>query len=82
MSNDLLKPKIDLRQQPTVACESCGHTYFREVVILKKVSKLLTGSSEDTLVPFPTYKCDSCGYVNDDFKLFDNNDEESKIESV
>ena len=82
MDNDLLKPKIDLRQQPTVACEECGHTYFREVVILKKVSKLLTGSSEDTLVPFPTYRCDSCRFVNEDFRLFENDDEGSQIESV
>ena len=83
MSNDLLKPRIDLRQQPTVKCEDCGHEYFREVVILKKVSKILTGASEDTLVPFPTYMCDKCGYVNDDFKLFGNSDnEESKIETI
>jgi hypothetical protein len=68
---DLLRPKIDLRQQPTVLCESCGGHYFKEVVILKKVSKLVTGSSEDTLVPFPTYMCNGCGHVNEEFKLFD-----------
>ena len=44
---------------------------FKEVIILKKVSKLVTGSSEDTLVPFPTYMCDGCGHVNEEFKLFD-----------
>jgi uncharacterized Zn finger protein len=83
MSNDLLKPRIDLRQQPTVVCERCGNTFFKEVVILKKVSKILTGASEDTLVPFPTYKCDECGHVNEDFKLFDDSEEsESKIETI
>ena len=75
--SDLLKPKIDLREQPTVVCENCSHEYFKEVVILKKVSRLLTGSSEDTLVPFPTYMCNSCGHVNKDFRLFDK---ENKIE--
>ena len=24
-------PKIDLKQQPTVVCESCGSMYFKEV---------------------------------------------------
>jgi hypothetical protein len=68
---ELIRPKIDLRQQPTVLCENCGGHYFKEVVILKKVSKLITGSPEDTLVPFPTYMCNGCGNVNEEFKLFD-----------
>jgi hypothetical protein len=36
------------------------------------VSKLLTGSAEDTIVPFPIYKCDSCGHVNKGFNPFDD----------
>jgi len=64
------KPKIDLKQQPTVACENCESKYFKEVVLIKKVSKILTGSGEDTMVPFPTYMCHSCGHVNKDFELF------------
>jgi uncharacterized Zn finger protein len=65
-------PKIDLKEQPTVVCENpdCGSKFFKEVVLIKKVSKLMTGSSEDTLVPFPTYMCNSCGHVNKDFELF------------
>jgi uncharacterized Zn finger protein len=70
--DDLLKPKIDLKEQETVKCEICDGIFFKEVVIIKKVPKLLTGSSNDTLVPFPTYRCDDCGYVNNDFRLFDN----------
>ena len=69
--DDLLKPKIDLKKQPTVECSECNCIYFNEVVMIKKVKKLLTGSSEDTIVPFPTYRCDDCGHVNEDFKLFD-----------
>jgi len=71
---DLL-PKIDLKTQPTEKCESCGHEYFKEVVLIKRVSKLYTGSSEDTLVPFPTYMCEQCGFVNKDFALFDKGTE-------
>jgi len=69
--DDILKPKIDLKQQETVVCEKCGNKFFKEVTLIKKVPKILTGSSEDTLVPFPTYMCESCGYVNEDFQLFD-----------
>ena len=42
------------------------------MMILKKVSKLLTGNSDDTLVPFPTYMCENCMHVNDEFQLFED----------
>jgi len=69
--DDSLKPKINLKEQPTEKCEICDSKYFREVVMLKRVSKLLTGSQEDTIVPFPTYMCNTCHHVNKEFELFD-----------
>ena len=68
--DEIIKPKINLKDQPTVECEKCDSRFFKEVVLIKKVSKLLTGSSEDTIIPFPTYRCDDCGHVNKDFELF------------
>lgn len=73
-----LQPKIDLRDAETLSCDDCGNIYFKEAILLKKVSKLLTGSSEDTLVPFPVYKCDTCGHVNEGFNPFDNQKPEIK----
>lgn len=69
--DEIIRPKIDLKQQETIECEKCKSKYFKEIVLIKKVPKLLTGSSEDTLVPFPTYMCESCGHVNKEFELFD-----------
>ncbi len=63
--------KVDLREQPSVKCEKCESLFFEEVTMIKKVSKLLTGSSEDTIVPFPTYRCDDCNHVNEEFKIFE-----------
>ena len=68
--DDILKPKIDLKKQPTVECEECESKYFKEVILIKKVSKLMTGSADDTIVPFPTYMCNECGHVNVEFELF------------
>jgi DNA-directed RNA polymerase subunit RPC12/RpoP len=62
--------KIDLKEQPTIVCEKCESLFFEEVTMIKKVSRLFTGSSQDTIVPFPTYRCADCGHVNDEFKLF------------
>jgi predicted nucleic acid-binding Zn ribbon protein len=74
LSSGLQKPQIDLKQQPSLKCEECGSFRFKEIVLIKKVSKLLTGSSEDTIVPFPTYVCDECGHMNEEFKLFNDVD--------
>jgi hypothetical protein len=68
--DDIIRPKIDLKQQQTVECEKCKSKFFKEVTMIKKVPKLLTGSGEDTLVPFPTYMCVECNHVNIDFELF------------
>ena len=70
MSDDIIQPRINLKKQPTIVCGDCGGMYFKEVTMLKKVPKLLTGSHEDTIVPFPTYMCNECGHVNKDFELF------------
>ena len=77
--DNLTKPKINLKEQPTVVCESCGNIYFKEVTLIKKVSKIMTGSSDDTLVPFPTYMCEKCGHVNDDFRLFDEDNKTNLV---
>jgi len=69
--DEIIKPKINLKEQETIQCTECGSKYFKEVTLLKKVSKLLTGSHEDTIVPFPTYMCNNCGFVNEEFELFD-----------
>ena len=53
----------------------CDSSYFREVIYIKKVSKLLTGSAEDTTVPFPIYKCDECCHINKGFNPFEEAEE-------
>ena len=73
-----IRPKVNLRDSETIKCEKCESVYFREVIYIKKVSSLFTGSSEDTIVPFPIYKCDSCGHVNKGFNPFDE-EEQPKI---
>ena len=78
MSEIIGQPQISLKEQPTIVCESCGSEYFKEVTMLKKVSRLLTGSPNDTIVPFPTYMCNSCGHVNTELRIFD--EETPKIE--
>jgi predicted nucleic-acid-binding Zn-ribbon protein len=65
-----MEKNINLKEMPTVTCESCGFDQFKEITYIKRVPKELTGADRDTDVPFPTYACIKCGHVNDDFNPF------------
>ena len=77
---EINQPRIDLKKQPTMSCEECKSEIFQEIVLIKKVPKLLTGSLEDTIVPFPSYRCADCGHVNEDFRLFDENNKTNLVQ--
>jgi uncharacterized Zn finger protein len=61
------QPGVDIRQTTGIKCESCENETFQEVVYIRKASKLLTGSPQDTIIPIPTFQCSKCGHINKDF---------------
>ena len=62
-------PKLNVSLDKTVAmtCDECGHEVFQEGMMLRKVSKFLTGNTQDGLVPIPVFSCQKCGNVNEEF---------------
>lgn len=66
------KIQVNVMDAPNVKCEQCENIFFEKVTIIKKISKLLTGSPEDQLVPMETYVCKSCGHMNEDFDIVGN----------
>lgn len=73
---NLVKPRINIKEAETIKCENCQGIYFREVTYLKRVSYLQTGETQDTVVPFPIYKCDSCGHINKGFNPFEEQEKQ------
>jgi len=64
------KPKLNLKDHgKQLTCEKCNGETFSEAFFMFKVSKLLTGDAQDSLVPVPTFKCTSCGHINEEFAL-------------
>jgi len=51
---------IDITEHPTVQCKSCGCIFFSNVIILKKISKIATGTTNDQLVPIQVLRCSDC----------------------
>ena len=63
------KIQVNVMDSPNVKCEKCENIFFEKVTIIKKISKLLTGSTEDQLVPMETYVCAKCGHMNEEFDI-------------
>jgi len=64
--------RINPLDMPNIECENCGNIFFDKVTIIKKVSKLLTGSATDEMVPMETYVCTECSHINKDFDIRGN----------
>ena len=72
-----LNPKIKPSDMKPITCANCGGVYFRQVLALNKVSKLLTGEAEDSIIPVPTFRCDDCGYVPEEFRPVESADSDN-----
>jgi len=58
---------ISLDKTTAASCDECGNEVFKEVVILRKASKFLTGTAQDALIPIPVFSCAKCGHINAEF---------------
>ena len=60
--------KADLSLAQDIICENCGNLTFQEVVLLKKISALVSPNGKEGIVPIPTFACVACGFVNEMFR--------------
>ena len=59
---------VNLVDAPYIECEACKGTIFEEKMMIKKISKFLTGGTQDSIVPLPVIVCTKCGNINELFK--------------
>lgn len=61
--------QIDINDMSDIVCESCGSRYFRSVMAFKRVSALVSKTGKEQIEPVPTFRCDDCGYINEEFQV-------------
>ena len=61
------KLNVSLNKTTPIVCEECENSTFIESVLLREVSRFLTGQPQDGLVPIPVFACTKCGHVNEKF---------------
>lgn len=57
---------IRLDQTTTVLCEKCGNKFFKDRIVVRKLSKFVLGLNDDVTFPIQVLVCDRCGEVNKD----------------
>ena len=61
------QPRVTLKDTTAVVCDECKNTTFTEAMMMRKVSRLLTGAPKDSYVPVPMFICSACGHLNEEF---------------
>ena len=68
MENQNLNINVNLKDAEDVKCEKCEGTIFEEKMMIKKISKFLTGSDRDSISPIPVIVCAECNHINEMFR--------------
>ena len=61
LGNQPQQPRLDWSQAQDFNCSHCGGEYFIPAVIIKKFSKLVTGTAKDAVIPADILLCGNCG---------------------
>ena len=57
------QPKIDLGKSKPIVCAHCGDDVFVTAGKFRKISKLITGTPQDVVVPIDVMLCANCGEI-------------------
>ena len=60
---------VDPSTLKDIKCENCGCQFFRQVNAFKRVSALVSPTGKEQIVPVPTFRCDDCGFINEEFRI-------------
>ena len=58
------KPQVDISTSKPMVCSECGYDVFIPGTKIRKISKLITGTPQDMIIPIDVFLCGSCGEVN------------------
>ena len=65
-----------LAQAESVTCESCGNHTFVGVMMMKRISPIISPTGKEAIVPIQTFACNACGFINKQFLPVMDRDEE------
>jgi len=65
--NGQMQEQIDFSKTSQIKCESCENPSFKQTLLLRKMSALVSPDGRETIVPMQVFACEKCGHVNKEF---------------
>ena len=65
--NGQMQEQIDFSKTKEIQCESCGCKTFKQTLLLRKMSSLVSPNGQETIIPMQVFACEKCGHVNKEF---------------
>jgi len=62
-----MQEQIDISKTSAIKCEKCDNSTFKQSLLLRKLSALVSPNGQETLVPVQVFACEKCGNVNSEF---------------
>ena len=62
-----LKQQVDLSKTTQVSCEECDGKTFKQTVMLRKLSALVSPTGSEVLIPVAVFGCEHCNHINSEF---------------
>lgn len=57
-----LPPDLSLAED--IKCDRCANVTFQSIILMKKMSALLSPNGQPAIIPIEAYACNACGHVN------------------
>ena len=62
-----MQEQIDISKTTPIKCEKCENQTFKQTLLLRKLSALVSPNGQETIVPMQVFACEKCGHVNSEF---------------
>ena len=59
---------IDMSQTTSIKCEKCENSTFKQTLLIRKLSALVSPNGQETVIPVAVFACEKCGHVNTEFE--------------
>ena len=58
---------VDISQTTEMKCDKCGNNTFKQTMMLRKMSAIVSPNGKETIIPVGVFACESCNHVNEEF---------------
>ena len=67
-----IQQTIDMSQTTQIKCDSCENSTFKQTLIMRKMSALVSPNGQEQIIPIGVFACEKCDHVNAEFEKMDS----------